>query len=117
EGAGLVAEPLGVVLVLGHLEHLRLGGARPLAEQGHGGGAAAEAAQHLPAAVEPVALLGGERVDGVGGVVLGGGGGGELVEDVVEQLEQLANGGAAGRDRVGGGVDEGVELLGQVVGA
>ena len=64
EGPRFVAEPLGVLLVLGHLEHLGLGAARPAAQQRDRGRAAAEPALDLPAAVEHVALVGGERVDG-----------------------------------------------------
>ena len=64
QGTGFVAQPLGVLLVLGDLEHLRRGGARATAEQRDGGRTAAEPALDLPAALEHVALVGGQRIGG-----------------------------------------------------
>jgi len=117
QGTGLVPEPLGVLLVLGDLEHLGLGTARPAAQQRHRGRPATEPALDEPAPVEDVTLVGGERVGCGGGVGfrLGGLRCGEGVERTVEQVEQLPHRRPAGRHRVGGEGDERRQLVRQAI--
>ena len=90
QGAVLVAQPLGVVLVLGDLQHLGLRRAVALAQQRHRGGPAAEPLEHPPPAFEHRTLMSGQRIDSVGRLrvdYIGRARRGQFLKRLVEQFQ------------------------------
>ena len=121
QGTGFVAQTLGVLLVLGDLEHLRRGGTRPTAQKRDGGRTTAEPALNLPTSLENVALVGSQ---GIGGwwlqlgrrlLLAGFDGGSQLIEGTVEEIEELTDSRTIRRHRIGRHGHECLEVLGRTV--